>query len=98
MVIVDVELLRFLLVRATWCHSAAKSRWRAQAPSQRSPPDTMRLFYRYWVQTELAAKVTAILGPVPRGGMACARTRQRVSVSSCRVRPRGAGDVLRSDG
>ena len=43
MVIVDVELLRFLLVRPTWCHSAAKSRWRAQAPSQRSPPDTTRL-------------------------------------------------------
>ena len=43
MVIVDVELPRFLLVRPTWRHSAAKSRWRAQAPSQRSSPDTMRL-------------------------------------------------------
>src|SRR6059036_2313471 len=48
MVIVDVELPRFLLVRPTWCHSAAKSRWRAQAPSQRSPPDTTRLFFHYW--------------------------------------------------
>src|SRR5258706_11806481 len=43
---VDVELPRFLLVRPTWCHSAAKSRWRAQAPSQRSLPDTTRLLYR----------------------------------------------------
>src|SRR6266496_3410673 len=79
MVIVDVELFRFLLVRPTWCHSAAKSRWRAQALSQRSPPDTTRLFYRYWVQTELSAKVTAILGKVLRGGRACSRTRRRVS-------------------
>src|SRR6266540_1019012 len=37
MVIVEVELPRFLLVRPMWCHSAAKSRWRAQAPSQHSP-------------------------------------------------------------
>src|SRR5206468_10665196 len=43
MVSVDVELLRFLLVGPTWCHSAAKSRWRAQAPSQRSLPATTRL-------------------------------------------------------
>src|SRR5262245_5230271 len=44
MVIVDVGLPRFLLVRPTWCHSAAKSRWRAQARSQRSQPETTRLF------------------------------------------------------
>src|SRR2546425_197016 len=75
MVVVNVELPRFLLVRPTWCHSASKSRWRAQAPSQRSPPDTTRLLYRYWVQTELAAKVTAILGEVLLGGRACGRMR-----------------------
>src|SRR5438094_8717075 len=46
MLIVDVELPRFLLVRPTWCHSAAKSRWRAQAPSQRSLSDTARLLPR----------------------------------------------------
>jgi len=95
MVIVDVELPRFLLVRPTWCHSAAKSRWRAQALSQRSPPDTTRLFYRNWVQTELAAMVTAILGKVLPGGRACSRTRRRVS--SGRDEPLGAADAARSD-